>query len=115
MPNNKLDSGILSKTKQKRTPNSPDYYSYIDLSDEVVQQLLQAKKAGQPAVLQLSGWVKKNEMGTFISLAASVKEEQQQQRGGFNKQPSQKGRNVPQNRDPFSDDEEDPFGDDIPF
>lgn len=69
------DSGALffNDPSRKTNPNQPDYSGKLEISSGLLQHLLACERAGQPAVIDLSGWMKIGKSGKkFLSLKGSA-------------------------------------------
>lgn len=75
-------SGALFTNKRKQKPNQPDYTGNLELSDEVVNDLVEQMSRGiTKPKLNLAGWKKtsKKDGSTFLSLVGNKFEERQPQ------------------------------------
>jgi len=74
-------SGVLFSNKKKTKETSPDYTGKLELSDEVISDLVSQMERGvEKPVLSLAGWKKTaNKTGeTFLSLRGHKYEERGQ-------------------------------------
>ena len=74
-------SGVLFSNKKKTKETSPDYTGKLELSDEVISDLVSQMERGvEKPVLSLAGWKKTaNKTGeTFLSLRGNKYEERGQ-------------------------------------
>jgi hypothetical protein len=74
-------SGVLFSNKKKTKETSPDYTGKLELSDEVINDLMDQQSRGvEKPVLSLAGWKKvANKTGeTFLSLRGNKYEERGQ-------------------------------------
>ncbi len=118
----KPDNCFLSKTREKRSPNSPDYWGEIPLSQELIRYLAAQIRDGGEPVAKVALWRKENANGVYLSMNLSIPREAQQssQRGGLDGRRVQpraqsQQRQAQQNWIDEGDQTEDPFNDDIPF
>jgi len=80
-------SGVLFANKKKTKPTSPDYTGNLELSDEVVNDLVSQMERGvEKPKISLAGWKKqaKKTGDTFLSLRGSKHEE----KGQYQSRPS---------------------------
>jgi len=71
-------SGVLFTNNRKRSDKSPDYTGKLELSDEVLQDLMSQMERGvEKPVLSLIGWKKVSQKtgNTFLSLLGNKFEE----------------------------------------
>tara|TARA_R100001440_G_scaffold42760_1_gene62513 strand:- start:281 stop:580 length:300 start_codon:yes stop_codon:yes gene_type:complete len=90
-------SGVLFANKKKTKQNSPDYTGNLELSDEVVNDLVSQMERGvEKPKINLAGWKKvaKKTGDTFLSLRGSAFEERGRQSGGY----------APAKQEPLDDD-----------
>jgi hypothetical protein len=81
MSNQYPPSGVLFTNDRKQKPNQPDYTGDLELSDEVINDLVEQMSRGTPKPkIRLAGWKKtSNKTGkVFVSLTGSKFEERQQ-------------------------------------
>ena len=74
-------SGVLFANKKKTKETSPDYTGNLELSDEVVNDLVaQMERGVEKPKVSLAGWKKKAKKSgdTFLSLRGSKHEERGQ-------------------------------------
>ena len=74
-------SGVLFSNKKKTKETSPDYTGKLELSDEVINDLMDQQSRGvEKPILSLAGWKKvANKTGeTFLSLRGNKYEERGQ-------------------------------------
>jgi hypothetical protein len=75
--NNRPNTGSLHKTKEKRSPSSPDMFGEMDFDRDYLKSLLE-KQDGLVKV-KLSAWYKPSAAGnTFLSLSVNTYEANQQ-------------------------------------
>jgi hypothetical protein len=82
MSNDYPPSGVLFTNDRKQKANQPDYTGDLELSDEVINDLVdQMSRGSSKPKLRLAGWKKtsKKTGKTFVSLLGSKFEERQQQ------------------------------------
>jgi len=74
-------SGALFSNTRKQKPNQPDFTGELELSDEVVSDLVsQMERGNTKPKLRMAGWRRQSKKGTkFISVVGSKFEERQQQ------------------------------------
>lgn len=75
-------SGVLFSNERKQKPNQPDYTGSLELSDEVVNDLVdQVSRGVSKPKISLAGWKRTSQKSgkTFVSLNGSVHQERQQQ------------------------------------
>tara|TARA_E500000318_G_C3534990_1_gene202178 strand:- start:446 stop:742 length:297 start_codon:yes stop_codon:yes gene_type:complete len=72
-------SGALFANQRKQKPTQPDFTGDLELSDEVVSDLVsQMERGNKKPKLRLAGWKKQSKKGTkFISILGSKFEERQ--------------------------------------
>lgn len=77
MENNYPPSGSLFTNEQKRNDNSPDYSGYLELTSEVIDDLIAQKQRGeQKPSMELVGWKKVSKGGkAFLRVIGNVKKE----------------------------------------
>jgi|TARA_B000000609_G_C23981440_1_gene244697 hypothetical protein len=83
MSNQYPPSGVLFTNNNKKTPNQPDYTGDLELSDEVINDLVEQMSRGNPKPkLRLAGWKKtsKKTGATFVSLTGSMYQESNQKK-----------------------------------
>lgn len=101
-------SGVLFTNDRKQKPNQPDYTGDLELSDEVINDLVAQMSRGiEKPKLRLAGWkkVSKKTGKAFVSLTGSMYQESNQKKedaDGF--YPPRAQQNQSQNLD-----------DDVPF
>jgi hypothetical protein len=81
MSNQYPPSGVLFTNDRKQKPNQPDYTGDLELSDEVINDLVEQMSRGNPKPkLRLAGWKKTSQKTgkTFVSMIGSKFEERQQ-------------------------------------
>ena len=74
-------SGVLFSNKKKTKETSPDYTGKLELSDEVINDLMDQQSRGvEKPILSLAGWKKvaNNTGETFLSLRGNKYEERGQ-------------------------------------
>ena len=82
MSNQYPPSGVLFTNERKQKPNQPDYTGDLELSDEVVNDLVEQMSRGEAKPkLRLAGWKKTSQKTgkVFVSLTGSKFEERQAQ------------------------------------
>ena len=75
MSNQYPPSGVLFTNNNKKTPNQPDYTGDLELSDEVINDLVEQMSRGNPKPkLRLAGWKKtcKKTGATYVSFTGSM-------------------------------------------
>jgi hypothetical protein len=67
-------SGALFPTKEKKSEKSPDFSGKLELSDEVVNDLISQMERGvEKPIISLVGWRKTSKAGNnFVSLVGNV-------------------------------------------
>jgi hypothetical protein len=65
------NSGILSKTKSRLHPKSPDMAGDITIERSLIRQLMD-EQDGDDVKIKLSGWTRSGEYGDFISLVVNT-------------------------------------------
>lgn len=107
------EGGAFFANTRKQTPNQPDYRGDLQISHEVLDNLIAQRQAGvQFPKMELSGWKKVANSGTtFISLSAKkpyVKGEgggqRPQQQGQWPQPGGSGGWTPPSNGSPLDDD-----------
>ena len=81
MSNDYPPSGVLFTNERKQTPKQPDYTGDLELSDEVINDLVdQMSRGNAKPKLRIAGWKKtsKKTGKVFVSLIGSKFEERQQ-------------------------------------
>lgn len=63
--------GILSPSKRKLSPGSPDFFGNIVVTRELLNYLNSRMSAGMETKVELAGWKKSGQYGSFISLNAT--------------------------------------------
>ncbi|MGA0128441.1 MAG: hypothetical protein ACO3I1_04030 [Burkholderiales bacterium] len=64
-------SGVLFKTRSKKSQNSADVFGSVSIPKPLLKQLVDHVKAGGEAKIGFNGWEKKSAAGTdFISLSS---------------------------------------------
>lgn len=78
MSNDYPPSGVLFTNDRKQKPNQPDYTGDLELSDEVINDLVEQMSRGNAKPkLRLAGWKKtsKKTGKAFVSLTGSLFQE----------------------------------------
>ena len=75
MSNDYPPSGVLFTNNKKQTPKQPDYTGHLELSDEVINDLVSQMEGGNPKpILDVAGWKRTSakNCSTFLSLVGNV-------------------------------------------
>lgn len=102
------DSCLLSKSREKRNENSPDYYGQITFSEEMIRYLAGQLKDRAEPTLRVALWRKENDRGVYLSMQLSKPRSEVERGGGGG---GRRLRPASRPRDP----EEDDLNDEIPF
>lgn len=76
-------SGVLFSNERKQKPNQPDYTGNLELSDEVINDLVEQMSRGvKKPKLSLAGWKRTSQKNgkTFVSLNGSMHQESNQKK-----------------------------------
>ena len=69
-------SGVLFKNNKKTGDKSPDMTGNLEISKEVLKDLITLANDGKPIKMRLAAWSRESEKGTkFLSMIASKDEE----------------------------------------
>ena len=70
-------SGSLFSNEQKRSENSPDYSGYLEIENEVLEDLIKQKSNDAEKIsMDLVGWKKVSQKGkAFLRLVANPRKE----------------------------------------
>ncbi len=82
MSNDYPPSGVLFTNNRKEKPSQPDYTGSLEISDEVLSDLVSQMERGiSKPKLDLAGWkrVSKKNGSTFLSLVGNVQYEKKDQ------------------------------------
>jgi len=63
--------GVLFPNRRKTTDKHPDMTGNLEISKDLLKELLEAAKAGKPIKMDVSAWSKTGNSGKFLSLKAS--------------------------------------------
>lgn len=75
--------GVLFPNQRKNAPNHPDMTGSLEISGELLRDLVDAAEAGQPIKMDVSAWTKAGKNGgKFLSLVAKKPWVPQNQGGG---------------------------------
>tara|TARA_E500000318_G_scaffold74336_1_gene68993 strand:+ start:1215 stop:1529 length:315 start_codon:yes stop_codon:yes gene_type:complete len=83
MSNQYPPSGVLFTNDRKQKPNQPDYTGDLELSDEVINDLVEQMSRGvTKPKLRLAGWKKTSQKTgkVFVSLTGSMYQESNQKK-----------------------------------
>jgi hypothetical protein len=69
--------GVLFPNRRKTTDKHPDMTGNLEISKDLLKELLEAAKAGKPIKMDVSAWSKTGNSGKFLSLKASKAWEKQ--------------------------------------
>lgn len=75
MSNDYPPSGVLFPNNKKQAPKQPDYTGHLELSDEVINDLVSQMEGGNPKpILDVAGWKRTSAKNgsTFLSLVGNV-------------------------------------------
>ena len=104
--------GVLFQNRRKMQQNHPDMTGTLEISGELLSELVRSADSGQPIKMDLSAWTKVDKNGNkFLSLTAKKPYVPQQQSngGGWGNRPQQ-AQQRPQQRQSLP-----PIEDEIPF
>jgi len=73
--------GVLFPNSRKTSDKHPDFTGSLEVTDEVLRDLIAQAKAGKTPKMDLSAWKKQGGKGPFISMTAK-KAWVKQERGG---------------------------------
>lgn len=81
--------GVLFINKKKTTDRQPDYTGNLEISRELLGELVAAAKAGKEIKMDISGWKKQSKAGNnFLSIVAKKPYEKPVGgRGGYGSSP----------------------------
>lgn len=105
------DSCFLSKAKDKRSQNSPDYYGQIEFSQDTIRYLAEQLRAGAEPKLRVAVWRKENERGVYLSMQLSVPRAQE----GGERRVRVRAQSQQRPTRQLPPESEDDFDDEIPF
>ena len=63
------DSGSLNPQTDKVSEKSPDWWGSVELSKEMLKDLLEKAKNKEPLKIKVSAWHRQGSKGEFMSLA----------------------------------------------
>jgi hypothetical protein len=104
MSNDYPPSGVLFTNDRKQKANQPDYIGDLELSDEVINDLVeQMSRGNKKPKLRLAGWKKtSNKTGkVFVSLLGSMYQESNQKKENADGFAPQRPQNLTQDDVPF--------------
>jgi hypothetical protein len=62
--------GVLFPNARKTSDKHPDYTGNLEITEEVLRDLIAQAKAGKTPKMDLSGWKKQSGKGPFVSMVA---------------------------------------------
>jgi len=108
------NSALLSKAKDKRNSNSPDYYGQVTLTEDVIRYLAQQHKSNGTPSLRVAVWRKENDRGVYLSMSLSIPREGAAS-GGAPARPSRPPARQAASKYDERQSVDDDFNDEIPF
>lgn len=86
------NNGALFRVKAKKHEKYPDWRGHIEISDDLLNHLIELRRTGQKAEMELAGWQRTSpNSGPYLSLLPGVKRPKQNGNGASTTQPADSG------------------------